>query len=258
MDLELKLRLARKAALQLVAKYGIERPEHIQLEDIAWDQGADIVIGQLDGAAARLSRIGERARIRLSDRIENLGHQRFSVAHELGHKVLKHETNIRLCDEKDLHSFQGGSTVEAEANAFASELLLPEPLVRKRCEVSPVSLDVVRQIAEDFSTSMTATTIRFAELTSERCATVYSVNGTVKWWFKSASFWPYIPKRPLDRFSLAYDYFHKGTLSEYRESVDVSAWLDIDGRNSLEEIYEHSMAIPSLDAVISLLWIPEQ
>lgn len=258
MEPELRLRIARKSALEIVRRYGIERPEHIRIEDIAWAVGAEIVVGNLTGATARLSRLGSRSRIRLSARVDHSGHRRFSIAHELGHLVLKHKTSIRFCDERDMHDFRGGSTAEAEANAFASELLLPEPLVRRRCEVSPVSLDVVAKIADDFSTSMTATAFRFARLTSERCAAIYSVDGDVKYFFKSDSFWPFIPKRPLDPYSLAYDYFHKGRVPDCGETVDASAWLDLEERHGLDEIFEHSMAIPVLNAVLSLLWIPER
>lgn len=257
MELELRLRVARRAALRLIARYGIESPEHIQLEDIAWRQGIDIVVGRLDGAAARISRLNGRAKIRLSDRIGHRGHQRFSIAHELGHLILQHDTDITLCDNDDFYDFQGDSRAEAEANAFASELLLPDPLVRKLCEISPVSLDPVRRIADDFSTSLTASAIRFAQLSSECCAAVYSHNGVIKWIVKSVTFQYFVPKKRLDRRSLAYDYFAKGKVSEDCESMDASTWLEHDGRGCPEEIYEHSTPIPALNAVLSLLWLPE-
>jgi hypothetical protein len=39
----------------------------------------------------------------------------------------------------------------------------------------------VRQLAPDFRTSLPASAIRFAELTSERVAAVYSECGAVRW-----------------------------------------------------------------------------
>lgn len=261
MVIEYRQRRARSEAAKIIRQYGIDAPEHIRLEDIAWDLEAEIVHGDLSGASARLSRLKNRARIRVSDRVDNVGHQRFSVAHELGHLVLGHTTTLQFCSEADLHDFGGKSTVEAEANAFASELLLPEHLVRRRCEVSPVDLKVVRAIANDFSTSVTATTKRFIQLTSEKCAMFYSRTCKVEWFEKTSDFWPFVLGNgaPLSKWSLAHDYFTNGKLPDWSETVDASAWVaDEDSLHGLEEIYEHSMAIPSLEAVISLLWIPHQ
>jgi hypothetical protein len=70
---------------------------------------------------------------------------------------------------------------ESEADVFAAELLMPDFLARRRCEVSPVSLEPVRALARDFGKSLCASAIRFVELTSERCAAVYSEHGKVSW-----------------------------------------------------------------------------
>ena len=48
---------------------------------------------------------------------------------------------MRRGEDRTLHVFEIGS------NAFSGAVLLPDFLLRKRCEVSPVSLDVPWQIA---------------------------------------------------------------------------------------------------------------
>jgi Zn-dependent peptidase ImmA (M78 family) len=40
------------------------------------------------------------------------------------------------------------------SNAFSGAVLLPETMLRKRCEVSPVSPEVPRQIEKDFNVSL--------------------------------------------------------------------------------------------------------
>ena len=50
---------------------------------------------------------------------------------------------------------------------------MPAVLLRRACEVSPVDLAVPRTIARDYEVSILASTIRFAELASERCAAVF-------------------------------------------------------------------------------------
>ena len=256
---------ARAAARRLLHEAGVTAPAHIDVEVIARAQGAEIVYGDLRGANARVMRIGSKgvARIRVSDRITHPGVQRFSIAHELGHLVLGHELPAvadsidpatvvaRACERKR----RNGVDPEAEANTFGAELLMPEPLTRRRCEVSPVCLGPVRGIAQDFRTSLSASAIRFVELTSERCAAVYSEKGSVSWAVHSPTFTATIPRgTPLDRNSVAHDYFRTGTLDERAQPVPAAAWIDHSGD---AEIIEHSAALPDLRAVVSLLWVPE-
>lgn len=53
--------------------------------------------------------------------------QRFSIAHELGHYFL-HQTKVLMSAGDDINL---DPTVEAEANRFAAELLMPLDLVRQ-------------------------------------------------------------------------------------------------------------------------------
>jgi hypothetical protein len=62
---------------------------------------------------------------------------RFSIAHELGHFLLKHEPLTQIGGERS-------PAVEREADAFASELLLPEELLRADCARYTVP-DIVRR-----------------------------------------------------------------------------------------------------------------
>ena len=76
--------------------------------------------------------------------------RRWTVAHELGHIFLGH-----LEKERHEHEFS-----EAEANCFASELLLPTPVL-KRCALNSPS-----DIASECCVSLSAARIKFDELQS--------------------------------------------------------------------------------------------
>ena len=70
----------------LLQEYGVSQPEDIDLEAIAFDQGATIKYRRMDSCEARISGHGTTAVIS----INNTSHpdrQRFSLAHELGHWV---------------------------------------------------------------------------------------------------------------------------------------------------------------------------
>jgi IrrE N-terminal-like domain len=256
-ELSFPERRARAAAKEVLERYAIEESKHLVLEGLAADLGVTVVRGELAGAVARLARVGDHARIRVATRVTNAGRQRFSVAHELGHFVLKHDGSaLAGCQERSMVDYKGESK-ESEANIFAVELLLPEKLVRRRCDVLPVDLRPVRKLADEFETSVTATAIRFIEFSPERCALVYSEKGRVRWTRKSESFWFRLIGlgQPLEPASLAIDFFRKGAVPEEPEDVRGDAWIESSSGRA-PEVVEHSMAIPSLGAVVSLLWVP--
>ena len=75
------------AAKDLLERYAIEEPRHLVLEGLAADLGVRVVDAELAGAVARLARVGNRGRIRVSRRVTNAGRRRFSIAHEFGQCV---------------------------------------------------------------------------------------------------------------------------------------------------------------------------
>jgi len=252
-DLPLKCRVAEAKAAELIEYYGISQPEHIQLEDIAFAQGAGILKGPLGGAAASLVRYGEKATIRISDGETDKGRIRFSIAHELGHFVLDHGHSVHLvCSNKDMGDWYNQKNQETEANFFAGELLLPKTLVEKRCDVNKVSFKPIREIADDFFTSLMATAIKFVRLCPEMCAIVYSEDAAIKWFYKSKDWWPHIRKGPLDRQTLAFDFFQGKRIFEEPEEIEGEAWVET---SRVESIVEHSIASPTYGFVLSLLWI---
>jgi hypothetical protein len=252
------IREARRAARALLHRFGVCAPEHIKVDAFAKHLGATIRIDKLDGAQAQLVRAHGHVHIVISDRVTDEDARRFSVAHELGHLVLNHPPPAlsALCGQHDPR--RGREDVrdyEAEASAFAGELLMPEVLLRKRCEVSPVSLAIPRAIAAEYRVSILAATIRFAELACERCAAVFSTSGKVKWCAPSRTFTREIERGSrLDPASLAFDYFATGDLDDRDQKVPADAWF----RTSANvDIVEHSIASKQLGTVLSLLWVPE-
>ena len=254
----LPIRRARKAATAVHDRLCIRDASDIDVEGIAAVLGLDVRRGRLPGADARLVGASDIGIIRLSTKIDHEGAQRFSVAHELGHRQLSHRSAaVPSCEPTAIHGHVDRG-VEAEANAFAAELLMPERLLRRRCEVSPVSLDHARAIASEFKVSLLAAALRFVELTSERCALVLSRDRRVVWAARSPTFAPFIERqRLLGRDSAAIDWFRGTSIHLGMQAVPADAWVDHDGRPDAE-IWEDSIAIEPMAAVLSLLWIPER
>lgn len=265
--LERRLRRAQEEGSRLLVDLGMTEPEHIDPVVTANEMGIEVIVGRLQHATARIFRFGTKgARIRVSDAIVHPGRRRFSIAHEIGHFVLGHELPreselerfvSRACERASTYS----ADPEREADVFATAHLMPERLIRPLCEVSPVSLDRARAIARRFTLSPVASARRFVELTSERCALVYSERGIIRRVRTSATFsWPTTVGARLSPDSVAYDYFKKGTLDDVAQPVSADAWIsELEPRVADVEIIEHSEVIPEpgWGGVLSLLWVPE-
>jgi hypothetical protein len=254
LDLPLPLLKAEQEASKIIDGYGISSPEHIRIEDIAYALGVRIVEGPLQGAAASLVRLGAKATIRIPATERRQSRRRFSLAHELGHFVLGHGYSVRLvCTEDNMLDWNHQPGQETEANFFAGELLLPKRLFKDRCDVREVNFGPVRKLAEEFTTSLTATAIRFVRFSSEMCALVFSRESKICWFYKSEDWWPFIQKgQPLDNGTFAYNFFHGREFPDEPLEVDGNAWVD---SQRVEPIVEHSIGSRNLGYVLSLLWI---
>lgn len=243
-------------ARQFLKSYAVQAREDLQPEKWAYDHGIEIEEDDLDGACAQLVRLPDLVQIVLPTRITEHSARRFAILHELFHFLKKHPSlsPTMLCTSKalrgnDLHAFEIG------ANAFAGAVLLPEFLVRKRCEISPVSLEVPRQLAEDFDVSILTAAIRFCELSSERCCAVFSRKGMIEWVAPSPT-WArrIIERRRLERDTLAWDFFARGKLDDRAQPIPASAWFDAPPG---VDIIEHATCRPDYGTVLSMLWAPE-
>ncbi len=265
--LDRRLRKAHAEGDRLLVDQGVREPEHIDPIATASDLGIEVTFGRLQHATARIFRFGTKgARIRVSDQIVHPGRRRFSIAHEVGHFVLGHE----LPRESNLDRFvsracertrSADEDPEREADVFATQHLMPDWMIRPLCEVSPVSLDCVRAIAKRFTLSPVASARRFVELTSERCAVVYSEHGVIKRVRRSPTFtWSIREGAALSHDTVAFDYFKKRKLDTVAQPVPADAWLSpLECHVSDVEIIEHAEVIPEpgWGGVLSLLWIPE-
>lgn len=251
-----RIRDAQRCAKGLLHRFGVRAAGHIVIEAFAAKLGVEIIEAPLDGATAQLVRNGSCAMIFVSDRETTEASRRFSIAHELGHLMLKHPSlNPKELCAKHAAMVSLTRDYEAEANAFASELLMPAELVQRACEVSPVDLEVPRRIARDYNVSILASARRFTELASERCAAVFSAGREVKWFAPSATFTREImTDKQIDATSLAWDYFAKGSIADEPQAVPADAWLDTSAD---VEIVEHSIYSRELRTVLTMLWVPE-
>lgn len=247
--------LARAAARRELLSLRIEAVDEIDVEQIANFHRLFVVEGDLHGAEGRSVTGGGAGIIRIRNDIAKIERRRFIIAHEIGHCILHKSGSVKPCSEGDLFRYEDGNR-EAEANWFASELLMPGRLFGRHCDVAEPSFAAVKNIARVFRTTLTATSIRFVQLTSERCALVWSERGRVKWSVRAADFPGWIERgRRLSGQAHAADVFANKSFPKGFLPVPQAAWLDrrvLNGRALMEE----TLAFSNLGAALSMLWLP--
>lgn len=258
---EYKIRTVQWEGAQFWDNYGISSPADLCLEDIALTRGVLVKEGPLQGMDARLIRKGNNGLIRVREDIPEYGRKRFAIAHELGHWELhKNVSQLFTCTEKDFMAKYKGSLEEIEANYFAVSLLMPEKHFKAYSQGLPMSLETVKQLADYFMTSLTATARRYTELSEDYCAIVCSEAGQVKWFQGSENFMSCFwisPGCKLNRNTVAGELFsHKGQFETKPEKVDISAWSEKNDCKGQNEFIEESIYMPKYKQVFSLLYLP--
>jgi Zn-dependent peptidase ImmA (M78 family) len=124
--------------------------------------------------------------------IESEGFQHFTVAHELGHYFLEGHPEEILKSSKTHVSragfSQGDSSIELEADHFASGLLMPTHLVKQELSRGVVGFDGIERLANVSKCSLSAAAIRAAECSPYPMAIVVSRGAHVCYCFMSAGF----------------------------------------------------------------------
>ena len=152
-----------------------------------------------------------------------------------------------------------GRRVEWEANSFAAELLMPTRLFRRDAQKREISFEAAYELMSPdmYGVSVTAAARRMVQVSNEPCALVVTRQGRVEWQERSRFYYPMATHGQLVRGGTIAAAVAGGESPEPgAEPVDPASWLDRlpDGEFTL---LESTHFIPSLDQVLSLLWIPD-
>lgn len=245
---------AESIARRVRQEMKLAEPTEAKIETLAFMRGLSVDIVPAQGSRAVLMRTTRGGVITVASSLSEL-ERRFAIAHEWGHyEVHPNSSFAGLCLGDDLRGSYLSSGLEQEANAFASEFLMPSELAQPMCDVSKVSFAHVESLAQRFEVSFTAAALRFVKLCPERVALVCSRDRCVSWCARSPDFGHFIRNgMKLSAWSLAIDFWEKGRVPTHPETVDASAWLEHARRG--EEICEHAVALGTTGMVLSLLWI---
>lgn len=236
---------------------GIERPEQIDLEAVAWSLGAIVKYRPMDKAEATIVGNGRNAVIAVNSDSRPV-RQRFSIAHEVGHWQL-HRRRLLYCAAGDIGNPSGDPlNPERQADDFASDLLLPDYLFRPRlAKLGRVRLKEIDEIAEEFQASRTATLIKAVD--ASRFPVILACYGKqgLRWW-KAARIVPgwWKLQRRLDEETFAGRMLFAGASEElWPRRMPAEAWFDFRGADRYE-VQEQSFSLPG-EEVLAVITIPE-
>lgn len=137
----------------------------------------------IDGMLSRRKLNGDWC-ISYDEAVTSPGRINFTLAHELGHYLLHRKLRDQFsCGQGDVLGFDQADArrIELEANVFASYLLMPANDFRTTMGTSAFTLEALRAGADRYCTSLTATALKFVELTEQPVILVMARDGFVCW-----------------------------------------------------------------------------
>jgi len=251
--------IAVARADDLLAELHIQQPEEIDIERIAIFKDADVRYAALEGMDGCLVCQGDSAVITVRNSIPYDAQKRFVIGHELGHFFLHPNTRqIETVDSEQTADWsERQETEEYEANLFAAELLLPKTLIEQRILAKEPSFGLIKELAAEFHTTLTATAVQFVRTTSEECVLVSSANRQRLW---------FIPSRGFSFTLLEDSYIHghscAAEVNELKRSsrcpeIEAGYWLDGFRGDHKSFVTEDALYFRSLRRALSLIWIHE-
>ncbi|MDQ8023027.1 MAG: ImmA/IrrE family metallo-endopeptidase [Moraxellaceae bacterium] len=241
------------SAERLLWLHGVRSPEHIDLETIAAAHRAKVVYRQLDGCAARLVASADRAVISVAAD-DNVGRQRFSLGHELAHWICDAARGSFRCADSDIGPQNAeAKTIEANANNYASQLILPDYMVTPWLGARAVSLDLAGALASEFRASLTASAIRLTRRAKAPTVIACHDQTRLRWFLRNLSFpQDFFVSKQLHHDTAAFEIaFGKssGMSRPKRESAD--RWFSGPGTYR-REVTSQSVRLPDA-SVLSLI-----
>lgn len=243
-------------AERMLISLGVAEPANIDLEAIAWDRGAVVNYRPLDGCEATIIGASRRAVITVNSRSSPV-RRRFSLGHELGHWH-HHRGRLLFCDKHDVCNFANDAlNPERHADAFASDLILPNYLLDPRLRKwKRLTLAAARELADEFCASLTATLLKVT-LSNHFPMAIVCHNKVERRWFERAPMiqpWWFLLKE-LDRQTFAADMLFNGAAEQsFPRKMPADSWFDFKGSDRLE-VEEQSFLLPD-EEILTVLKLP--
>lgn len=211
--------------------------------------------GAFEGAITKVPNTKNDWGIAYNTAIKSLGRVNFTLAHEFGHYLLHRQQleNGLKCTREDMYKWDSEyGKREAEANEFASYLLMPINLFENELQNNDISLHLFKHIANYFNVSLTAALLKWLSFTTERAMLISGKDGFIDWVWSSEAL----------RKSGVYLQPKKNVIELPEKSLAVRNDLEFDNLSGLdheagvwfkEPVKEMTVHVNSYDKTITLL-----
>lgn len=259
-----------RKAKELLEDIGVEEITDIPMDLFVAGLDATLIEEPLKNSDGKIIRGNSKTLIKVNSEIKFEERKRFTIAHEIGHFLLHNKLDLEVHNETSntLNWFNATEQQakkgiqEWEANDFASELLMPESLVRRETYKKKFSPTLVKNLSIRFKTSLTSIIYRLVSLDIYPLFVVFIHSGNVKFWSKSNNYWVKIKditKLPPPEDSVAqeyingnYEYLYSG--NDKAQRIYKSTWFEIKDDEDDTPFFEYCLPTKEYKTIISVIW----
>ena len=134
---------------------------------------------------------------------------------------------------------------------------MPKEWFKKFTGRRKLNFELLKETAEYFNTSLTATALKYSNIGAVPSAVIMSKEGTVVWHSPNEYFpLTWIPKNyKVHKNSKAYNFYRNKEMIEYDNLVKANTWYFEDNkcRNDIY-LWEQNVFMPNYNSVLTLLW----
>ncbi|MDR2009421.1 MAG: ImmA/IrrE family metallo-endopeptidase [Bacteroidales bacterium] len=258
-------------AKKLLEEIGCDEITDIPMEIFVSGLGATLIEEPLHNSDGKIIRGNKKTIIKINSEIQYLEKKRFTIAHEVGHYILHDKLDLEVHNENSntLNWFQASEAQakkgiqEWEANDFASELLMPEAIIKKEVYCKKFSPQLLNDLSKRFKTSLTSIIFRLISLNLYSIFVVFISNGIVIYWSKPDDGYYIkikdITKLPPPSDSLAneyinadYDFIYSG--NNKGQEIFKSTWFELSDYDSDTVFYEYCIPTKQYKTIVSVIW----
>jgi len=239
----------------------------IPLEDIASAAGiSDIRYQSLDGLEGALVANEEKSEgiIAINNNTRQ-SRQRFTLGHELGHFLIPRHGHNMKCTVKDLNKKANSKSkvldIEAEANVFSSQLLMPPQLLTRRglLNASPNVSNII-QLTDICDVSFQACANNYINVHGDYLAIIYSHNNIINYGLNSDENPLYLnadrgKKLPRGSHTSTVDLSKHHSIST--DEVDTELWFSLNNNFEYPETLIEETYVQENGWAATLLWIDD-
>ncbi len=121
-----------------------------------------------------------------NENIRSTGRRNFTLAHELGHYLLHRQRGAIQCEPRQMLDWKSEyAQIEAQANTFASFLLMPLDDFRTQINGQKPTMELMRHLKNRYQVSLSAAILKWLDITEKRAMIVIGKEGFIDWSWSS-------------------------------------------------------------------------